>query len=99
MSFLEEAKIAVVGDPLKSESTSSVSTMIQEVVRCTMSHGILSADSSNDDYDILEIGGSPWKCFFETAESGQTRLLVARILEQMLARGWMVCAHVFERIH
>ena len=89
LSFIGDGEMALVGDPLKSEG-SPIPPLIQQTVMSTWSPGVTHVDTFNQDYDLFDIAGSPWKCLFRTNESSYTRLTVARIFEQMLTLGWMV---------
>ena len=89
VSFIESGQIAIIGDPLKAETASSISALIQQVVICTWPNG-LTVETAGTDFDVLNLANGPWMCSFDSYESALSRLLVARIIEQMLVRGWRV---------
>ena len=82
--------LAIIGDPLKSERTSSLVEAIHAIViECWLS-GVKSKNTEDPDFDLIKVAGNPWNFSFRSEESSVARLMVARIFEEMLARGWRV---------
>ena len=89
-SFLDDGKIAIIGDPMKSDPVSAISSLIDQVVRCSWPLGVAPLNTSAADFDLVELLDAPWICHFDVPEGALSRLVVGRIFEQMLIRGWMV---------
>ena len=75
---------------MKSENDSGLIDKIQEVIFATWTAGVKSKRTDDPDYDFIAMSNQPWYAAFDSEESSISRLLVARIFEQMIRSGWMV---------